>query len=90
VRIQIIDLQRMRVPAFIVKRKHKNTLRTNTDQREHPRRNLRFRPSMKGSGSKLGYEIRREATLEIRIFNENPHKYGFLSRIYGLSISVFL
>jgi hypothetical protein len=35
--------------------------------------NLRFRPSMKGSVSKLGCEIRRGATLETRIFNENPH-----------------
>jgi hypothetical protein len=39
----------------------------------HPRRNLRFRPSMKGSVSKLGCEIRCGATLETRIFNENPH-----------------
>jgi hypothetical protein len=45
----------------------------NWDQREHPRRNLRFRPSMKDSVSKLGCEIRRGATLETRIFNENPH-----------------
>jgi hypothetical protein len=38
---------------------------------------------MKGSMSKLGCEIRRWATLETQIFNEN-------SRIYGLNISVFL
>jgi hypothetical protein len=50
-----------------------NSCATTMDQREHPRRNLRFRPSMKGSVSKLGCEIRRGATLETRIFNENPH-----------------
>jgi hypothetical protein len=49
----------------------------------HPRRNLRFRPSMKGSVSKPGYKICRGATLETRIFSENLHIRLFKPQIWS-------